>query len=272
MSQVPAHTTDTSVDDLPVVILCGGKGTRLQEETAMVPKPMVTVGGYPILWHLLKYFSAFGAHRFVLCLGYKAEVIKRYALDHRFVGRSFIVDSTDGDVRTLGSSEPTVLAQISCIDTGDDAMTGARIHRIREYVGNSTFLLTYGDGLANVDLKALLTFHREQGKAVTVTAVHPPSRFGLLALEGPTVTRFSEKAHAAHDYINGGYFVCEPRVFDYLSDDDHCVFEREPLERLAADGELAAFRHEDFWQCMDTMRDREVLEEIWADGAPWRIW
>jgi glucose-1-phosphate cytidylyltransferase len=260
------------VSDLPVVILCGGDGTRLREETEFIPKPMVTVGGKPILWHLMQYFSSYGFLRFVLCLGYKAEVIKNYFLNYHYEANSFSIHLGEGRLVELDGEQRTPPWTIACVDTGERAMTGARVKRIQRYVGDSAFLLTYGDGLADVDLPALLEFHRSHGKLVTVTGVHPPARFGLLVLDGTDVTSFSEKAHGIRDYINGGFMVCEPGLFDYLDDDDACTLEHLPLERVAADGQMEAFLHESYWQCMDTKRDRELLEEAWSHGAPWRRW
>lgn len=264
---------DAAADlDLPVVILCGGGGTRLREETEFIPKPMVTVGGKPILWHLMQYYSSFGFLRFVLCLGYKAEVIKNYFLNFHYAANSFSIRLGEGTFVELEGEQRTPPWTISCVDTGERAMTGARIKRIQRHVGDSPFLLTYGDGLADIDLHDLVAFHRSHGKLVTVTAVHPPARFGLLVLDGTTVECFSEKAHGIRDYINGGFMVCEPGVFDYLDDDDACTFEHRPLEQIAADGQMEAYLHESYWQCMDTLRDRELLEETWAKGAPWRRW
>ena len=260
------------VSDLPVVILCGGDGTRLREETEFIPKPMVTVGGKPILWHLMQYFSSYGFLEFVLCLGYKAEVIKNYFLNYHYEANSFSIHLGEGRLVELDGGQRTPPWTIACVDTGERAMTGARVKRIQRYVADSTFLLTYGDGLADIDLPALLEFHRSHGKLVTVTGVHPPARFGLLVLDGTEVTTFSEKAHGIRDYINGGFMVCEPGLFDYLDDDDACTLEHLPLERVAADGQMEAFLHESYWQCMDTKRDRELLEEAWSNGAPWRRW
>jgi glucose-1-phosphate cytidylyltransferase len=258
--------------EIPVAILCGGMGMRLREETAVIPKPMVTVGGRPILWHIMKYYSSFGCRRFILCLGYKGDVIKQYFLNYNLLANTFTLDLDSGSP-TIVSPDKIERWSITFAETGEHAMTGARIKRIQPYVGDVPFMLTYGDGLSDVDLRELLTFHRRQRRLVTVTGVHPPSRFGLLTLQDDRVVRFAEKTHAPHDFINGGFFVCEPGVFDYVSDDDACVFEREPLERLAADDQLAAYRHESFWQCMDTIRDRDLLEEQWAAGGPrWKRW
>ncbi len=257
--------------DIPVVILCGGTGTRLKEETTTIPKPMVTVGGHPILWHLMKYYSSFSFHRFILCLGYKGEFIKNYVLNFYQLNSSFTIKIGRGEIATVDQprSDPWI---ISCVDTGERAMTGARVKRIEPFVGNSPFMLTYGDGLCDLDLNRLLAFHKNHGKLVTITGVHPPSRFGLLTLEGTRVVKFAEKPQTAHDYINGGFLVCEPRFFDYLQDHDSCVLEREPLERVVADGQMEAFLHDSYWQCMDTARDRDLLEEAWAKGAPWKKW
>lgn len=258
-------------NDMPVAILCGGAGMRLREETTVIPKPMVTVGGRPILWHIMKYYSSFGFRRFILCLGYKGDAIKQYFLNYNLLANSFTLD-LEGGTTTIVQPDKLERWSITFAETGEHAMTGARIKRIQPYVGERAFMLTYGDGLCDVDLRALLAFHRERGRLATVTGVHPPSRFGLLTLDGDRVARFAEKTYAPHDFINGGFFVCEPGVFSYVSDDDACIFERDPLERLAADDQLAAFRHNSFWQCMDTIRDRDVLEEAWSSGAPWKRW
>lgn len=257
--------------DIPVVILCGGMGTRLKEETETIPKPMVTVGGRPILWHLMKYYSFFGFHRFILCLGYKGEIIKNYFLNFFQLNSSFTIMIGKGEIASFSEpkSDPWT---ISCVDTGERAMTGARVKRVQPYIGNSRFMLTYGDGLCDLNLNDLLTFHKKHKKLITVTGVHPPSRFGLLTLEGSQVVGFAEKPQTAHDYINGGFFVCEPGFFNYLDDRDNCVLEREPLEKVVADRQMEAFLHNDYWQCMDTARDRDLLEEAWTKGAPWKKW
>jgi glucose-1-phosphate cytidylyltransferase len=231
---------------------------------------MVTVGDHPLLWHIMRYYASYGVRRFVLCLGYKADVIKQFALNYSYISQSFLVNTKTGIADVIGGDANDW--EIVCVDTGLNAMTGARLHRVREFVSGSPFFLTYGDGLADLDLDALASFHAGHGRAVTVTAVHPPSRFGLLTLDGERVSEFAEKAPAVHDYINGGFFVCNDRIFDYIDDDDECVLERTPLERVAQNGELMAFRHEGFWHCMDTVRDRQMLEEAWHDGAPWKRW
>jgi glucose-1-phosphate cytidylyltransferase len=228
-----------------VVVLAGGAGTRLSEETEVRPKPMVEIGGRPILWHILSMYARAGFREFLVACGYKGEQIEAY-----FRARPFD-------------------ASVAPIDTGRDTMTGGRVLRLRPHLGESTFLLTYGDGLADLDARELLAFHRGHGKLATVTAVRPPSRFGALALVGDRVREFSEKPQAAEGWINGGFFAFEPGVFDYL-EGDGTILEREPLERLAQDGELMAFRHTGFWQPMDTLREKRILEDLWASGrAPW---
>ena len=261
--------------DIPVVILCGGMGTRLREETGLVPKPMVTVGGQPILWHIMRYYSTFGFSRFILCLGYRSDVIKNFFLNYQYLEGSFSIafNSVGGHAQPVLNDVPSTPPwTVSCIDTGEGAMTGARVKRIERFVEGKRFMLTYGDGLCNVDLQALLDFHEDHGKIATVTGVHPPSRFGSLSLSGNAVERFAEKSQTQSDFINGGYFVCEPEIFDFVYDSDACVFEQEPLSALADKGELRAYLHNDYWQCMDTVRDRELLEEAWTHGAPWKRW
>jgi glucose-1-phosphate cytidylyltransferase len=233
---------------------------------------MVTIGGKPLLWHLMHYYASFGFKRFVLCLGYKSEVIKNYVLNLRYLSSSFTLEG--GKEPIIRDEDARVMADwvVSCVDTGEAAMTGARVKRVEPYVGGRRFMLTYGDGLSDVDLADLLAFHEGSDAIVTVTGVHPPSRFGLLTLEGTQVRRFAEKPQTQQDYINGGFMVCEPWLFDYLKDDDSCTLEREPLEQVAVDGKLRVFLHNSYWQCMDTMRDRELLERAWSAGAPWRRW
>ena len=264
---------DARSSDLQVVILCGGLGTRLSEETHSIPKGMVTIGGYPILWHLMKYYHSFGFRRFVLCLGYRGDVIKRYFLDYRRMSGSFKVDVATGEATDLEHHENGVEDwEVVCVDTGEFSMTGSRVKRIEPLIDQDHFLLTYGDGLSNVDLHSLLDQHREADRLVTVTGVHPPARFGNLSLDGTTVTRFSEKVQTEHDFINGGFFACKREFLDYLSEDEACVLERAPLERVAQEGQLGAYLHSGFWQCMDTLRDRESLETMWKEGAKWRHW
>jgi glucose-1-phosphate cytidylyltransferase len=252
-----------------VVILAGGRGSRLNEDSARLPKPMVEIGGKPILWHIMNGYAAHGFTCFLIACGYRAEVVKEYF--HNFFVRNsdFAIDLRDGSRTVLNSTG--VDWRIAVVDTGLDVMTGGRIRRLRHLIGDQTFMVTYGDGVSDIDLRALLAFHRRHGKLATVTAVRPPSRFGSLALDGEAVREFSEKP-ATEGWINGGFFVFEPAVFEYL-DHDQTVLEREPLERLAAEGQLMAFRHTRFWQPMDTPRDRALLESLWAEGqAPWQTW
>ncbi len=253
-----------------VVILAGGLGSRLQEETEVKPKPMVEVGGHPVLWHIMKIFGAHGFNEFVIALGYKGEVIKDYFLNYRERSSNLTVSLKNGavDVRDGACEDWTV----HLLDTGVDTMTGGRVKRAANSVGNETFLMTYGDGVADVDLKALLAFHRKHGKLATVTAVRPPARFGGLRFNGDNVVHFEEKSQIDEGWINGGFFVLEPGVANYIEGDE-TIFERAPLERLAEEGQLMAYRHSGFWQCMDTLRDLKLLESLWQSGAaPWKTW
>lgn len=260
------------VSDIPVVILCGGLGTRLSEETHSIPKGMVTIGGRPILWHIMQYYRAFGHRRFILCLGYRGDVIKEYFLNYHRRSGSLMIDMATGAATSVDTDADIDEWEVACIETGEHAMTGARVKRIQKFVGTGEFMLTYGDGLSDVDLGALLDCHRREARHVTVTGVHPPARFGNLQLEGSAVTRFAEKVQTERDHINGGFFVCNPEIFDYLSNDDSCVLERDALEQLAKDGQLSAYLHAGFWQCMDTLRDRELLESMWRESSPWKRW
>lgn len=253
-----------------VVILAGGRGTRLAEETVARPKPMVEIGGRPLLWHLMQFYAAHGFKDFVVACGYKGEMIKQYFRDIALRESDFFVDLRNGDVNVLNGSR--LDWKVGLIDTGLDSMTGGRLRRLRPILDGEPFMCTYGDGLSNVDLPALLDFHRSHGRLATVTAVRPPARFGGLALHGHCVSAFTEKPQAEGGWINGGFFVFEPAVLDYLTDDS-TILEKEPLERLAADGQLMAFRHEGFFQPMDTVRERDMLEALWASGtAPWKTW
>lgn len=255
---------------MKVVILAGGQGTRLAEETTILPKPMVEIGGKPILWHIMQIYAKHGYKDFLVACGHKGEVIKEYF--HNFFVRTsdYFVDLGTGSLDVVNPNG--IDWQIGVIDTGPDTMTGGRVLRLKKWLGESAFMVTYGDGLGNVDIRALMKFHRSQGKLATITAVRPPARFGELVLKGDMVCEFSEKPQTGEGWINGGFFVFEPQVFDYLSG-DQSILEREPLERLASDGQLVAFRHEGFWQPMDTLRDKQLLESLWAGGnAPWKIW
>jgi glucose-1-phosphate cytidylyltransferase len=255
---------------LKVAILAGGVGSRLAEETDIKPKPMVEIGGKPILWHILMHYSHYGFNDFVIALGYKGEVIKKYMVDYCSLNSDLKVSLRTGEVKMNGGHKPDWTVEL--IDTGITTLTGGRIKRLAPCIGKETFMLTWGDGVSNVDLHKLLAFHRSHGKLVTLTAVRPTARFGHLELDGDRIVEFSEKPQAKEGWINGAFFVLEPAVFDYIDGDD-IQWEREPLERLAKDGQLMAYRHDSFWQCMDTLRDKVLLEKLWQGGnPPWRTW
>ncbi|MGD9703651.1 MAG: glucose-1-phosphate cytidylyltransferase [Acidimicrobiia bacterium] len=254
---------------MKVVILAGGVGSRLSEETDVRPKPMVEIGHRPILWHIMKHYAHYGYDDFVLCLGYKSDYIKRYFHDALALASNMTIDFGRGTVE----SHDTVRDdwKVTLVDTGQHTETGGRIQRIREFVGDEPFMLTYGDGVADVDLEALVKFHESHGKLATVTAVHPTARFGQLQLDGELVSRFDEKPQMSEGWINGGYFVLEPGIFDHIPGD--VDWAKEPLESIATAGQLAAFKHEGFWQCMDTLRDKIYLNTLWDQGTPpWKVW
>lgn len=256
---------------MKVVILAGGLGTRLSEETTLKPKPMVEIGGMPILWHIMKVYSAHGYNDFIICCGYKGYLIKEYFANYFLHKSDITIDLKNNSVKMHDSqAEPWT---ITLVDTGVDSMTGGRIKRIKPHVGNEPFLLTYGDGLSNVNIKASVEFHKQNKKICTVTSVQPLGRFGALDIrENNMVHSFLEKPKGDGSWINGGFFVCQPEVFNYI-EDDSTIFERTPMEKLASDGQLIAFKHEGFWKPMDTLRDKVELEENWADKkAPWKIW
>ncbi len=261
---------------MKAVILCGGMGTRLREYTEVRPKPMVDVGGRPILWHVMKLYAHHGIDEFVLCLGYKGHMIKEYFLNYQAMNSSFTIELGErNEIEYHDSSHGERGWKVTLVDTGDDAMTGARIARAARYLGKEpgTFCVTYGDGVSDVNLAAVIRFHRKHGRLATVTGVRPPSRFGELQLDGQRVKSFSEKPQLGQGLINGGFFVFEAGFLRYLSTDPGCVLEREPLERCAADGELLVFEHPGYWQCMDTYRDWESLEKQYRSGnAPWMVW
>ncbi len=253
-----------------VAILAGGKGSRLAEETEVKPKPMIEIGGHPILWHIMKHYSHFGYDQFVIALGYKGDVIKRYMVDYCSLSSNLTVDLRQAHVTVHDSDRPSWTVDL--VDTGLETLTGGRIKRLAPYLGDTTFMLTWGDGVSNVDLDRLVRFHRSHGKLATLTAVRPPARYGRLTLEGDRVALFEEKPQLGEGWINGAFFVLEPGIFDYIEGDD-TQWEHEPLERLAADGQLMAYRHESFWQCMDTLREKHLLEVMWQSGrAPWKTW
>jgi len=254
---------------MKVIILAGGFGTRLSEHTEVIPKPMVTVGGRPILWHIMKTYAHFGHKDFHLALGYKAEVIKEYFLNYRSLNADFTVNLLSGEVEPLEVED--IDWRVTLVDTGSKSMTGGRVKRMQSYIGNETFMLTYGDGVADIDIDALLKFHKRHGKMVTVSAVHPGARFGELEIQKQQVISFKEKPQLTKGWINGGYFICEPEFFDFIIG-DQTILEHDPLEKVAAIGELMAYLHDGYWQCMDTKRDRDNLEELWkSDLAPWKI-
>lgn len=254
---------------MKTIILAGGFGTRLSEETQILPKPMIEIGGRPLLWHLMKLFSAQGFSRFTVALGYKGEVIKRYFLQYPQMASDLTVDLAAGTCTAAGGAPENWLVELC--DTGPDTMTGGRLKRLAGKI-DSTFFFTYGDGLSNVDLKKLLAFHKSHGKLATLTAITPPQRFGMLKLDGGRVENFSEKPKNNNQVINGGFFVLEPGAIEYI-DGDATSWEREPCERLAADGQLYAFRHHGFWQCADTLHELRLLRNMWDEGrAPWKIW
>jgi len=257
---------------MKVVILCGGMGTRLREETEYRPKPLVTIGGKPILWHIMKTYSTYGFHDFILCLGYKGELIKDYFINYDLVNSDFTIELGSKRIVKDSVAHDETNWRVSMVDTGLLTQTGGRLARIRKYLqGDEPFMLTYGDGVADIDINALVDFHRTSGRIATLSGVKPAARFGELELEGDAVQHFAEKP-AGERWINGGYFVMSPRVFDYL-DGDTTVLEREPLERLSADAQLGVFRHNGYWQCMDTLRDMDLLNQLWANGvAPWKVW
>ena len=259
---------------MKTVILCGGQGTRLREQTEVLPKPMVEIGGHPMLWHIMKLYAHYGLTEFVLCLGYKGHVIKDYFVNYELRTNDLTVELGSSSRVKVNTLQQESGWKVSLVDTGEKAMTGARLFRIRDYVGDETFCLTYGDGVGNVNIRELIEYHKSHGKTVTVTGVRPPGRFGELELDGRRVTAFAEKPQVTESFINGGYFVIEPRFFDkYLFNDDDLSLEREPLQHAAADGEMMMFPHTDFWQCMDTYREWKMLEELWEAGkAEWRVW
>jgi glucose-1-phosphate cytidylyltransferase len=254
---------------MKVVILAGGVGTRLTEETEVRPKPMVEIGGKPILWHILRHYYHFGLKDFILALGYRGEDIKRYFWDYYQLSGNMTFDFAAKQVHeTKAHNEDW---KIQLVDTGLDTMTGGRIKRLEPWLENKPFMVTYGDGVSNVDLQALLDFHRAHYKLATITAVRPPARFGGIIFKGDLVEQFTEKPQVGEGWINGGFMIFEPQVLEYLKD-DQSILETHALEKLAADGELAAYRHTEFWQCMDTLRDKRLLENLWREGrAPWII-
>lgn len=259
---------------MKAVILCGGQGTRLREHTEILPKPMVEIGGRPILWHIMKLYAHHGIKDFILCLGYKGHLIRQYFLDYEAMNSDFTV--------TLGAHKSIAIHRrthdeegwtVTLVDTGENTMTGARIKRAARYLDGQTFAATYGDGVSNVDLSAVLAFHRRQAAQATLTGVHPPSRFGELELEGSRVLQFSEKPATSQGLISGGFFFFEPKFLDLVEEGDACVLERSPLEQCARAGQLHVYEHHGYWQCMDTYRDWLELQKRWDSGRPeWKVW
>lgn len=255
---------------MKAVILAGGLGTRISEETHLKPKPMVEIGGRPVLWHIMKIYSAHGVNDFIICCGYKGYQIKEYFANYFLHMSDVTFDLRDNRMEVhQNSAEPW---RVTLVDTGESTMTGGRLKRVRDYLDDEPFCFTYGDGVADVDIGSLIRHHRDGGRLATLTATQPPGRFGAVEVDGDRVLRFQEKPHGDGSWINGGFFVLSPRVIDYI-EGDHILWERQPMERLAAEGQLGVWRHRGFWQPMDTLRDKVHLEELWQSGkAPWKVW
>jgi glucose-1-phosphate cytidylyltransferase len=255
---------------METVILAGGLGTRLSEETTLKPKPMVEIGGKPMLWHIMNIYAAYGFKEFVVALGYKGEIVKDYFLNYHHRARDLTVKLDTGQVSTHdGEGEDWT---VHLLDTGTNTQTGGRVKRAAQFIGHEPFMLTYGDGVGNVNIPELLAFHKAQGKLVTLTAVRPAARFGQMVLQDGRVVEFKEKPQIGEGWINGGFFVLQPEIIDYIAG-DQTSWEFDSLEKLAAEGQIAAYEHEDFWQCMDTVRDVHQLDKLWSEGnAPWKIW
>lgn len=257
---------------MKVVILAGGFGTRISEESHLIPKPMIEIGEKPILWHIMKYYSSFGHNEFIICCGYKQYVIKEFFADY-YLHMSDVTFDFSAKNKMVVHNNNTEPWKVTLIDTGLNTMTGGRIKRVKEYIGDEPFMLTYGDGVSNVDINQLISFHKTNRKIATITAIQPGGRFGMLDIdENEQINSFKEKSIEDGGWINGGFMVLNSEIIEYI-DGDNTVFEREPLERVANEGQLNAFRHYGFWQCMDTMRDKELLENLWRkNDAPWKVW
>lgn len=255
---------------MKAVILAGGYGTRISEETDVKPKPMVEIGGKPLLWHIMKTYSHYGIHEFIICCGYKGYIIKEYFANYFLHMSDVTFDLQESGMQVhQNSSEPW---KVTIVDTGENTMTGGRLKRVAQYLQDDDFCFTYGDGLSNVDIGSLISFHRDQNTLATVTAVQPPGRFGVLNIEEQIITKFEEKPAGDGNWINGGFFILSPKVIDYIQD-DQSIWEQEPMNRLASEGQLSAFLHKGFWQPVDTLRDKKLVEGLWDSGqAPWKIW
>lgn len=258
---------------MKTVILAGGYGTRISEESHLKPKPMIEIGGMPIIWHIMKLYSYYGYHDFIICAGYKQYVIKEYFSNYFLHKSDITFDFTEGKSDMIIHNNTLEPWKVTIVDTGLDTMTGGRVKRIREHIGDEPFMVTYGDGVSNVNIKELVAFHVKHGKKMTLTGIQPEGRFGVMDFGADgQVQAFREKAKEDSGWINGGFLVCNPEVFDYI-EDDTIMLEKEPMEQLALEGELMCYKHSGFWQCMDTLRDREKLEALWSDGmAPWKVW
>lgn len=256
---------------MKVVILAGGYGTRISEESYLRPKPMIDIGGKPILWHIMKIFSSFGFNEFIICAGYKQEVIKEY-FDNYYINSCDVTFDFASSTKTIHNNA-TEAWKVTVVNTGIDTMTGGRLKRIKDYIGNEPFFITYGDGVSNVNIKSLLAFHNKNKKILTITAIQPEGRFGIISFgKDDEIKAFREKSKDDTGWINGGFMVAEPTLFDYV-EGDKTVFEKEPFEKLVANNQIDAYKHDGFWQCMDTMRDKEKLEGMWATNkAPWKLW
>ena len=255
---------------MKVGILAGGAGSRLAEETQIKPKPMVEIGEQPILWHIMRHYAHYGFNDYVIALGYKGEIIKKYMVDYSALNSNLKVNLRTGDIDIQGGYKPDW--NVELIDTGITTMTGGRIKRLAPYLNEGTFMLTWGDGVSDINLNDLLDFHRSHGKLATLTAVRPPARYGHMVFDGDQVKSFTEKPQTVEGWINGAFFVLEPEVFEYI-EGDHTQWEKEPLENLARDGQLMAYRHTSFWQCMDTLREKYILETLWqSSNPPWKVW
>lgn len=257
---------------MKVVILAGGFGTRISEESHLIPKPMIEIGEKPILWHIMKYYSSFGHNEFIICCGYKQYVIKEFFADY-YLHMSDVTFDFTSENKMVVHNNNTEPWKVTLVDTGLNTMTGGRMKRVKDYIGNEPFMLTYGDGVSNVDINELIEFHKSHGKIATLTAIQPGGRFGMLDISDTNkIDSFKEKSKEDGGWINGGFMVLNPEIIDYI-EGDHTTFEKEPLESVANEGQLKAFKHEGFWQCMDTLRDKELLEKLWSNGqASWKVW